>query len=171
MLHTAALSCCTGKSGIQLETLSGDIASMIKYIPLIIFVVATNAISQTLLKQGMVKIGEFEISSETALSTGLRIAFDPWVVGGLLVMAISMGAHLYVLSRVPLTFAFPFIALSYVVVLAIGYFIFKESLNIYHFMGTAMIIGGIVFIGFAGDRADHADKPVAFLQENLSHDV
>lgn len=126
---------------------------MLKYIPLIIFVVITNALSQTLLKQGMVKIGAFDLSGSTALGTVTRIVFDPWVIAGLLVMAISMAAHLYVLSRVPLTFAFPFIALSYVVVLAIGYFLFRESLNINHFIGTALIIAGIVFIGRAGDAA------------------
>lgn len=143
---------------------------MLKYIPLIIFVVMTNALSQTILKHGMVRIGEFDIDGSNALSMGVKIAFDPWVIGGLLVMAISMAAHLYVLSRVPLTFAFPFIALSYVIVLAIGHFLFKESLNHYHFIGTALIIGGIVFIGFAGDKVDDAAEPVAFLQEDQSHD-
>lgn len=144
---------------------------MIKYIPFILFVVTTNALSQTLLKQGMVKIGAFDLSGTNALGMVARIAFDPWVVGGLVVMAISMAAHLWVLSRVPLTFAFPFIALSYVVVLAIGYFLFKESLNLYHFAGTALIIGGIVCIGMAGEKSARADKPVAFLQEDFSHDV
>ncbi len=135
---------------------------MLKYIPLIIFVVTTNALSQTLLKQGMVQIGQFDLTGSNALGMAGRIALDPWVIGGLFVMAVSMAAHLYVLSRVPLTFAFPFIALSYVVVLAIGYFIFKETLNINHFIGTALIIAGIVFIGLAGDRIDDAANPVQF---------
>ena len=133
---------------------------MLKYIPLIIFVVTTNALSQTLLKQGMVQIGQFDLTGSNALGMAGRIALDPWVIGGLFVMAVSMAAHLYVLSRVPLTFAFPFIALSYVVVLAIGYFVFKETLNINHFIGTALIIAGIVFIGLAGDRIDDAATPV-----------
>jgi len=77
---------------------------MVKHIPLILFVVLTNAMSQTLLKQGMVKIGEFNIDASNALSMGFKIAFDPWVISGMLVMLISMAAHLYVLSRVPLTF-------------------------------------------------------------------
>ena len=144
---------------------------MIKYIPMIIFVVTTNALSQTLLKQGMVKIGQFTLDSNNALSTVLRIAFDPWVVSGLLVMAVSMAAHLWVLSRVPLTFAFPFIALSYVVVLAIGYFVFRESLNLYHFAGTALIIAGIVFIGLAGERASEKPVRTAQIQGDVSNEL
>lgn len=126
---------------------------MVKFIPLILFVVTTNALSQTLLKQGMVKVGEFSINTGNALSMGFRILFDPWVFSGLVVMVISMASHLYVLSRVPITFAFPFISFSYVVILAVGYFIFGERLNINHFIGTALIMAGLFFIARAGDMA------------------
>lgn len=143
---------------------------MISYIPLIIFVVTTNALSQTLLKQGMTQIGAFDLDGSNTLNIALRIMFDPWVVGGLVVMAISMAAHLYVLSRVPLTFAFPFIALSYIIVLAIGYFIFSEVLNHYHYLGTLLIIGGIVCIGIAGDRVDDQNRILENPQQELSHD-
>lgn len=144
---------------------------MVKHIPLILFVVLTNAMSQTLLKQGMVKIGEFNIDASNALSMGFKIAFDPWVISGMLVMLISMAAHLYVLSRVPLTFAFPFIALSYIVVLAIGYFLFKETLNINHFLGTLLIIAGIVFIGRAGDAIDNQQNTEIAHIEDAEHDL
>ena len=140
---------------------------MLKFIPAILFVVTTNALSQTFLKQGMVRIGQFDVNASSAVSTGLRIAFEPWVILGLATMAVSMAAHLWVLSRVPLTFAFPFIALSYVLVLAIGYFVFRESLNVYHFVGTLFIIAGLVFIGYAGDRSSRAAEPVAISAEDL----
>ncbi len=143
---------------------------MLAYIPIIIFVVATNALSQTLLKQGMVQIGEFELNYPDAFTTAMRIAFDPWVISGLVVMAISMAAHLYVLSRVPLTFAFPFIALSYIVVLAVGYIVFKETINIFHLFGTGFIIAGLVFIGIAGDLADNQKERSELSQEGTFHD-
>ncbi|MGB3627082.1 MAG: EamA family transporter [Henriciella sp.] len=137
---------------------------------MILFVVTTNALSQTFLKQGMVAVGKFDLTTSNALMTVLKVGFQPWVIVGLATMAVSMAAHLWVLSRVPLTFAFPFIALSYVFVLAIGYFVFKESLNINHFIGTFLIIGGLVFIGFAGDQSSAAAEPVALLQETPQND-
>ncbi|HRX88768.1 MAG TPA: hypothetical protein P5528_04915, partial [Steroidobacteraceae bacterium] len=81
---------------------------MQRYIPLILAVVISNALSQALLKAGMAGIGAFRLTQQTASATVLRIVFDPYVVGGLLLMVISMAGHLYVLSRVPLSFAFPF---------------------------------------------------------------
>ncbi|MEQ9316234.1 MAG: EamA family transporter [Henriciella sp.] len=143
---------------------------MVKFIPMILFVVSTNALSQTFLKQGMVEIGKFDLTTSNAAATALKVGLQPWVIIGLATMAISMAAHLWVLSRVPLTFAFPFIALSYVFVLAIGYFVFKESLNVNHFIGTFLIIGGLVFIGMAGDQSSAAADPVALAQETASND-
>ncbi len=134
---------------------------MIKFIPVILFVVVTNAMSQSLLKQGMITIGALDFNDTNAIRLALRVAFDPWVIAGLTVMAVSMAAHLYVLSHVPLTFAFPFISVSYIVVLGIGYFVFGEKLNIYHGIGTLLIVAGIIFIGKAGDVATReiADQP------------
>lgn len=130
------------------------------YIPLILFVVTSNALSQTLLKQGMVGIGAFQLTQQTGAATVLRIVLDPFVIGGLTLMVVSMAAHLYVLSRVPLTFAFPFISVSYIVVLGIGYFVFGERLNIYHFLGTACICLGVVFIAQAGAERFQAPQTV-----------
>ncbi|HPF26766.1 MAG TPA: EamA family transporter [Steroidobacteraceae bacterium] len=123
---------------------------MQRYIPLILAVVISNALSQALLKAGMAGIGAFRLTQQTASATVLRIVFDPYVVGGLLLMVISMAGHLYVLSRVPLSFAFPFISVSYVVVLAISWYAFGERLNTYHFAGTACIILGVCLIALAG---------------------
>jgi drug/metabolite transporter (DMT)-like permease len=120
------------------------------YIPLILFVVATNALSQTLLKQGMVGIGVFTLTPGNALSIAGRVALDPFVIAGMTLMIISMVSHLYVLSRVPLTFAFPFISISYIVILGVGYFLFNEKLNLYHYLGTAFIVIGVFCIAQAG---------------------
>jgi drug/metabolite transporter (DMT)-like permease len=120
------------------------------YIPLILFVVATNALSQTLLKQGMVGIGAFTLNPGNALSMAGRVALDPFVIAGMTLMIISMASHLYVLSRVPLTFAFPFISISYIVILGVGYFFFDEKLNFYHYLGTAFIAIGVFCIAQAG---------------------
>ena len=42
---------------------------------------------------------------------------------------ISMASHLYVLSKVELSFAYPFLSLAYVAVAVFAYFLFREDLN------------------------------------------
>ncbi len=119
---------------------------MQKYIPLILAVVTTNAISQMLLKQGMNTIGKFEFNSGSLWSTLPVVALNPYVVGGLLVLVFSMGLHLMALSRVELSFAYPFLSISYILVLIAGYIWFGETVNSSRVIGVAFICLGTFFV-------------------------
>lgn len=119
---------------------------MQKYVPLILAVVTTNALSQLLLKFGMIRIGKFDFESNTLLKMLPVVAFNPYVVGGLLVLIFSMGLHLMALSRVDLSFAYPFLSISYVLVLFAGYFWFGETVNASRIVGVALICCGTFFV-------------------------
>jgi multidrug transporter EmrE-like cation transporter len=45
-----------------------------------------------------------------------------------------------------LSFAYPFLSVSYVLVLFAGYFWFGEAVNVSRMMGVALICGGTYFI-------------------------
>jgi len=119
---------------------------MQKYIPLILAVVTTNALSQILLKHGMNTIGNFEFSRGSLMSMLPVVALNPFVIGGLAVLVFSMGLHLMALSRVELSFAYPFLSVSYILVLFAGYFLFGETVNASRIIGVALICGGTFFI-------------------------
>ena len=119
---------------------------MSQYIPLILAVVFTNAISQLLLKKGMIEIGTLDFTSGSIAQVAPRIVLSPYVIGGLLTLVFSMGLHLLALSRVDISFAYPFLSLSYVVVLIAGYLFFGEMVNSYRIAGVALICIGTVFI-------------------------
>jgi multidrug transporter EmrE-like cation transporter len=63
-----------------------------------------------------------------------------------MVLVFSMGLHLMALSRVDLSFAYPFLSISYVLVLAAGYFWFGESVNATRILGVALICFGTFFV-------------------------
>lgn len=117
-----------------------------QYIPLILLVVSTNALSQILLKQGMTKIGSFDFAGSSVATIVPAILLNPYVVGGLLVMVMSMGLHLMVLSRVQLSFAYPFLSISYVLVLVAGYYLFGETISTARVGGVALICVGTALI-------------------------
>lgn len=119
---------------------------MQKYIPLILTVVITNAISQMLLKQGMNTIGKFSFEGGSLWKMLPVVAFNPYVVGGLAVLVFSMGLHLMALSRVELSFAYPFLSVSYVLVLIAGYFWFGDAINSSRVIGVALICAGTFFV-------------------------
>ena len=119
---------------------------MAKYIPLILFTVLTNAAAQILLKNGMLRLGSFEFSLTGIASAIPQIVLNPFVVLGLFTFVVSMSSHLLVLSRVDLSFAFPFLSLAYVVVALYSHFVFAEDMNLYRISGIAVICFGVFLI-------------------------
>lgn len=119
---------------------------MAKFIPLILFTILTNFFSQIMLKKGMTVLPQFELTPSAVMGAAFSIIFNPWVFFGLVMMVVSMGSHLLVLSKVELSFAYPFIGLSFVLITAWGYFVLGESVNIYRVAGVGCICLGVVLV-------------------------
>jgi drug/metabolite transporter (DMT)-like permease len=119
-------------------------------IALILFTVMTNAAAQIMLKKGMLSFGSLSYSGLGGLvGTVFSVVFSPWVFAGLCMFVISMASHLVVLSRVQLSFAFPFLSLAYVVVAIYAFFIFGEDVGAARIAGIALICAGTVFIAMS----------------------
>src|SRR5690606_13359891 len=110
-------------------------ASMAQYIPFILFTVVTNAAAQLLQKRGMSGVGAFNLGDESPIALAIRVLFNPWVFAGLVTFVISMVSHLFVLSRVDVSFAYPFLSIAYVLVAIYAYFFMSENLNTMHVVG------------------------------------
>jgi len=126
-----------------------------KYLAFILFTVMTNAAAQLMLKQGMMSLGSISFEGTNPLLKILQIVFSPWVFAGLVTFVISMASHLYVLSKVELSFAYPFLSLAYVAVAVFAYFVFREDLNAWRIAGIACICVGTVLIAQGG--SGHAE--------------
>ena len=106
----------------------------------------TNAAAQILLKQGVSTLGRFELAPAALLQVLPRFALNHFIVLGLLTFVVSMASHMVVLSRVDLSFAYPFLSLAYVVVTAYAHFVFKEDVSLVRLAGIALICLGTVLI-------------------------
>ncbi|MCV0397914.1 MAG: EamA family transporter [Rhizobiaceae bacterium] len=124
-----------------------------KYIPFILFTVATNAAAQLMLKYGMMQLGPLSFAGVNPLIKILQIVFSPWVFAGLFTFVVSMASHLFVLSKVELSFAYPFLSLAYVLVAVFAYYVFREDLNALRVAGIGLICIGTVLIAQSGRHA------------------
>ncbi len=121
-----------------------------KYIVFILFTVMTNAAAQLMLKYGMMSMGPLSFTGVNPVLKILQIVFSPWIFFGLCVFVISMASHLYVLSKVDLSFAYPFLSLAYVAVAVFAYFVFHEDLNAWRVAGIGFICIGTILIAQSG---------------------
>ena len=123
---------------------------MTRFIPLILFTVLTNFLSQIMLKKGMTSIERFELTPLAVLSNALSILFNPWVFFGLATMVVSMGTHLVVLSRVEISFAYPFLGLSFVLITLWGHFALGEAVTLWRVAGVFLICAGVALVARGG---------------------
>ncbi|MEE9444358.1 MAG: hypothetical protein V3V19_01695 [Cocleimonas sp.] len=119
---------------------------MSKFIPLILFVVLTNFISQILLKKGMTDIGKFDLTGGGLWSVAWNVVSNWAIIAGIIVMVVSMASHLVVLSRVEISYAYPFLGLSFVLVALYGHFYLDEAVTMWRAAGVLLIVSGVALI-------------------------
>ena len=133
-----------------------------KFIPFILFTVCTNAAAQLMLKQGMtnlspITLGPLSFAGDTLVGKLGMTLLNPWVMAGLITFVVSMASHLFVLSKVEISFAFPFLSLAYIIVAVAAWTWFGEDLNNYRLAGIALICAGTVLIAQGGEGKKRDD--------------
>lgn len=115
---------------------------------LILFSVSLAAIAQLALKHGMNLVND-ELAPDRFSLNGpsLRaLVVQPYVWGGLLLFGLSALVWLVVLSRASLSFAYPFAALTYVLILVFDLFVLDETVPALRWAGVAFIGVGIFLV-------------------------
>lgn len=79
----------------------------------------------------------------------LKLSFNPWVLSGLFAAFLAALAWMAAMTRLPLSHAYPFVSLSFVLVLFSSYIFFHEPLTWPKIAGMVFIVVGIV-IGSQG---------------------
>jgi len=111
---------------------------------LLVFAVSTAATGQLMLKHGMQLATARVAKSGGSLVIGA--ATSPWILLGLAVFGISAVAWLAALSRVPLSVAYPFNALGYLVILTASILVLHERANILTWLGSLLVVSGLVIV-------------------------
>ncbi|MBN8832233.1 MAG: EamA family transporter [Sphingomonadales bacterium] len=118
--------------------------------PLILLSVAISAFAQIALKAGMASASvQRAIADGTPVTMLLGIALNPFVLFGLFLYFSSAAVWLFVLSRVQVSFAYPFVALGFVLTALFGRFFFQDTFSTAKIAGTLLIMAGVVVMARA----------------------
>ncbi|AGT10400.1 DMT family transporter [Paracoccus aminophilus] len=80
----------------------------------------------------------------------LRAILMPMTWLGIVFWAVELFGWMLVLERVPLSIAFPLMALSYVAMVFAGAWFFAERVTPRHAAGVALITAGVICVGLTG---------------------
>jgi len=115
--------------------------------PLILLSVAISACAQIALKAGMASpVVQRALVPGQGFGAILPIAFHPLVLLGLALYFGSAVIWLLVLSKVEVSFAYPFVALGFVVTAVLGRLVFHDSFSAAKIAGTLLIMAGVVLL-------------------------
>ncbi len=85
-----------------------------------------------------------------------EVVLDPRFWGLVVIELGSFGLWMLILARIDLSRAFLLTAISYCLIMALGALLFHERVGWTGYLGSAMILGGIVLVAGAGDTGtDH----------------
>lgn len=120
---------------------------------LIVFSIVLGVGGQIALKYG-VGLASREPSSRIVQSLDPRsvliflqsAATNKFVILGFLLYLISAASWLIILSRVDLSFAYPLISISYIIIVVLSRFIFNEPVTSFRIAGTIVVCAGVFLL-------------------------
>jgi multidrug transporter EmrE-like cation transporter len=89
---------------------------------------------------------EAENQGLLSLKLGKYLSVNAYLLVGAAVLACSTLLWVWVLRTVPLSTAYPFMALAFVLVPALSHFLFNEILTCKHMLGFLLIVAGVVVV-------------------------
>lgn len=122
--------------------MSGNVA-------VILLSILMSSTAHVVLKKGMMVHADTATSSDHLASQLWAVAFNPWVIGGMFLHVGALVVWLYALSRVDISFAYPFLAFGYVLVSLAAWLWLDEHIGTTKILAMVIIVFGIVILSRA----------------------
>lgn len=113
-------------------------------IVLILTSVFLNAAAQILMRKGMIAVGVVHASN--MFQVVLPMLTNVWLWLSMFCYAVSILLWMAVLSKVEVSYAYPFLSVGYIVAAVGGYYFFGEQISLIRMLGIAIIIFGVFLI-------------------------
>ncbi len=112
--------------------------------------IAMGAVGQIAMKAGMNRVRDKSGGDLGPMIKALpRIFTDLYVLGGITIYVLSTVLWLWVLSKVPLSFAYPCISISYIIIIIAGKWVFRERIDAWKIAAIVLILAGVIALGFS----------------------
>lgn len=76
-----------------------------------------------------------------------RVMISPYILSGLFLYGMATILWLFILTKVPLSVAYPIQSIAYILAVFGAYFFFQEEITLWKVIGVILIMAGVSFIG------------------------
>jgi len=114
---------------------------------LIIFSVSLSSVAQIILKTGMSVPHTQEVLVQGSYTDIILSLLTNWqVISGLGLYFIGALAWLFVLARVDVSFAYPFVGLGFILTMILGALVLSETISVSRLVGTFLVVLGVALV-------------------------
>ena len=118
-----------------------------KILILLLTSVSLSSIAQILLKTGMSEPHvALAIDGDSWIKAISAAVFNFWVIAGLTLYFLTAVLWLFVLARIEVSLAYPFVGLGFVLTMILGKFFMGDAVSATRVLGTLLIAVGVVFV-------------------------
>lgn len=103
------------------------------------------------------KLGLGSLKGGLTASNLFPLFLNPWILLGLFLYVIATVVWFYVLSKMPLSVAYPMQSLSYVLALFVSRYVLKEQVSWTQWAGVLIILVGVAVVHY---QPAHTNLPV-----------
>jgi drug/metabolite transporter (DMT)-like permease len=108
--------------------------------------VCLNEIAQLLLKAGTNAVGAIHLTLDNWFATGLKLATQLPILGGLTCYVLSVVVWIIGLSRVDVTIAYPLLSLGYILNALGAWYFLGEVISLQRMVAIGIILVGVALI-------------------------
>jgi multidrug transporter EmrE-like cation transporter len=105
-----------------------------------------GVLGQLALKHGMNQVGKLSVELSLFIPQMMKSFMNPFVFVGFVLYFFSALVWLMVLSRFPLSYAYPMLSVSYVAVVLLSGILFHETVSPVRWLGILIICAGVVVL-------------------------
>ena len=110
----------------------------------IILTVVCTVYSQLIMRWQVSAAGQLPIEMSSKISFIVNLLINPWVLSGILATFLAGVSWMLAMTKFDLSYAYPFVSLNYVFIMAAGFFLFNESMSPAKIAGSALVVIGIL---------------------------
>lgn len=116
----------------------------------IFLMLAFTAYSQLIMRWQVGQAGPLPESVTGKVFYVGHLLLTPWILSSIFATLLAGVSWMLTLTQLQISYAYPFVSLTYIVVMLGGVFIFGDTLNLYRIFGTFIVLAGIFVIAKGG---------------------
>ena len=112
----------------------------------IFFTIVFTVYSQLIMRWQVSVAGPLPLNLSDKVGYVIDLLLNPWVMSGIVATFLAGVSWMLVMTKFEISYAYPFVSLNYILVLAAGILLFQETMSITKLAGCALVIIGIIVI-------------------------